>query len=109
MLLSGLNSIGLNLNSRRLAQRAEDMDVFCNPVALCTLKLCNKVGPDKVLPFQASLDRRKHSPATLRLCWSTKLFYSFLTGHLSADFTKMLNFDVGQLYSHVADNAFASI
>jgi hypothetical protein len=28
---SGLNSIGSNLNSQRLAQRAEYMDVFCNP------------------------------------------------------------------------------
>jgi hypothetical protein len=29
MFLAGLNSIGLNLNSRRLARRAEYMDVFC--------------------------------------------------------------------------------
>ena len=30
---AGLNSIGLNLNSQRLAQRAEYKDVFCNPAA----------------------------------------------------------------------------
>ena len=34
---AGLNSIGLNLNSRRLAQRAEYKDVFCNPAALGSL------------------------------------------------------------------------
>jgi hypothetical protein len=28
---SGLNSMGSNLNSRRLARRAEYMDVVCNP------------------------------------------------------------------------------
>ena len=30
---AGLNSIGLNLNSQRLAHRAEYMEVFCNPVS----------------------------------------------------------------------------
>ena len=30
---AGLNSIGLNLNSRRLARRAEYMDVFCTKSA----------------------------------------------------------------------------
>ena len=34
----GTNSIGLNFNSRRLARRAEYMDVFCNPVTLQYLK-----------------------------------------------------------------------
>ena len=36
MLLAGLNSIGLNLNSLWLARRAEYMDVFCNPVSYVT-------------------------------------------------------------------------
>jgi len=38
VVLSGLNSIGLNLNSQRLARRAEYMDVFSNPVTLQYLK-----------------------------------------------------------------------
>ena len=41
MFLAGLNSIGLNLNSRRLARRAEYMDVFCNPVSLVKINLIN--------------------------------------------------------------------
>jgi len=37
---AGLNSIGLNLNSERLARRADYMDVFCNPAALFLVANC---------------------------------------------------------------------